>query len=284
MMDSDLVEQKLVLEGIYLKYGYDFRNYAEASFARRLDSILKKFNCEDSLDLLKKVLREPLFFRRVLSFMTVSTTELFRDPEAFKTLREKVFPVLKTYPHLNIWVAGCSTGEEVYSLSILLQEENMDKRTTIYATDINPQSLEIARKGVYSLQSFQAFAKNYTLAGGQQAPSDYYSAEYSIGRFHSQLRENVIFEEHNLVSDGVFKEMHLILCRNVLIYFNRNLQDRVLKLFCDSLVHRGFLVLGNKETTKFSVHDKNFSVVDSVSRVFQKSRSRSAGERKNHEA
>lgn len=268
----NMTELHLIREAIYHQYGYDFRNYAESSFQRRIQAAMARREMHDGFEFLRRIVKEPDFFRKLLPELTVSTTELFRDPEMFKALREKIFPVLRTYPHLNIWVAGCSTGEEVYSLSILLNEEGLAKRSTIYATDINPLALDKARKGVYSLQAFRSFVKNYTLAGGQQAPSDYYIAEYSTGRFHSQLRENVVFEEHNLVTDQSFREMHLIMCRNVLIYFNRELHDKVLQLFYDSLVSRGFLVLGTKETIRFSQHQAHYNLVDQSSRIYQKSR------------
>ncbi|MEZ0391985.1 MAG: protein-glutamate O-methyltransferase CheR [Pseudobdellovibrionaceae bacterium] len=270
MSSVDSLEQKLILEGIFLKYGYDFRKYAESSFSRRLQNIFKKFEFQDGFDFLKKVYNDPELFEKILPFLTISTTELFRDPLVFKTIRESLVPILKTYPRLNIWVAGCSTGEEVYSLAIILLEEGLYSRSNIFATDINPRALEMAREGRYSLSTFQSYVHNYTASGGTQSPSDYYTVKKGFGHFQNELKENILFEEHNLATDHVFREMHLILCRNVLIYFNRTLEDRVLRLFHDSLVYHGFLVLGSKETTRFSSLHRSYRVFDPKHKIFQK--------------
>lgn len=258
------IERHLFLEGIFLRYGHDFRGYAMASLNRRLDDLLVRFSERSLLDLLARVLESPELFREMLPYLTINTTEFFRDPEFFKTLRDQGIPLLKTYPSLNIWVAGCSSGEELLSLAIILKEEGLYDRSTIYATDINPHVLKRAREGIFDLSSIQAFTKNYVLAGGKRSPSEYYTAEYGLARFDPSLRENVMFSEHNLATDGVFVEAHLILCRNVFIYFSRDLQNRVCDLFSKSLVHRGLLGIGSKETLKFCDTGNRFdSPIDS---------------------
>ncbi|MBX3041702.1 MAG: protein-glutamate O-methyltransferase CheR [Bdellovibrionaceae bacterium] len=264
------VDQHLLLEAVFMKYGFDFRQYAEASLARRLDDIMTKHHFEDPMDLLKRIVQDREFFREILPLFTISTTEFFRDPEFFRLLRKKVIPVLKTYPHTNIWVAGCSTGEEVYSMAILLKEEGLDERSTIYATDINPIVLKKAKEGIFPVETIKQFSKNYTEAGGTHSPSDYYTADYGFARFNPDLRENMVFSEHNLVTDSFFTEAHLILCRNVMIYFNRDLQDNVLRLFSSSLAHRGFLGLGSKESLKFHSAGVDFEPLDEHWRLFQK--------------
>lgn len=264
------LEQHLLLEAVFLKYGFDFRQYAEASLGRRLDDILTKYRFEDPLDLLKRIVRDKDFFREVLPLFTISTTEFFRDPEFFRVLRKKVAPVLKTYPHLNIWIAGCSTGEEAYTTAILLSEEGLYDRSTIFATDINPAVLKKAKEGIFPLETIKSFSKNYTEAGGTRSPSDYYTADYGFARVNPDLRENMVFSEHNLVTDSVFTEAHLILCRNVMIYFNKDLQNKVLRLFSSSLTHRGFLGLGSKESLKFHSSGGDFDSLDDTWRLFQK--------------
>ncbi|MEN0059973.1 MAG: protein-glutamate O-methyltransferase CheR [Bdellovibrio sp.] len=269
-MSSISIERKLLLEGIYLKYGYDFRDYAESSMDRRIEAVLTRFDLPDEAALLAQILRDKDFFYRIIPVMTISTSEMFRDPEFFLSLRTNVIPMLRTYPNLNVWIAGCSTGEEVYSMAILLKEEGLYERSRIYATDINPRSIQIAKEGIYDLGSVRSFTRNYTLAGGLNTPSDYYTADYNRARFRANLRENVIFSEHNLATDAVFMEAHLILCRNVLIYFNRTLQSNVFELFYDSLSPRGFLGLGSKETLRFSHMDRAFEIVDHENKIFRK--------------
>lgn len=269
----DPIERHLFLEGILLRYGYDFRQYAEASFDRRLGSILSRYGKNSLLDVLKECMNSPDFFREILPHLTINTTEFFRDPAFFKALREKVLPVLKTYPTINIWVAGCSTGEEVISLAILLKEENVYDRSVIYATDINSEVLKTAREGIYKATSVQNFIKNYVSAGGDRNSSDYYTAEYGLVRFDSSLRENVVYTEHNLATDSIFMEAHLILCRNVLIYFSRDLQNRVIQLFSQSLVYRGFLGIGTKESLRLSNSYELYEPLDSTQHIFQLKRS-----------
>lgn len=269
-MNSEIIQQRLFIEGIFLRYGYDFRHYSEASLSRRLDAVLRKTGTSDLLGVLREALGSSEYFSFILPLLTIGTTEPFRDPSFFRSLRENVIPVLKTYPHINIWIAGCSTGEEVYSLAILLKEEGLLNRVTIYASDINPEALKIAKAGIYHSDVIKSFTKNYTEAGGTESPSDYYSADFGTARFDSSLVENVVFVEHNLVTDGVFVESQLILCRNVLIYFNRELQDRVIKLFSQSLGHKAFLSLGTKESIRFSQSASEFEEVDAPQRIFRK--------------
>ncbi len=266
----DPLERHLFLEGVFLKYGYDFRHYSEASFDRRLLAILVNERCESLLQLLQQIINDREHFRRVLSQLTIRTTEFFRDPLFFKTIREKVFPFLATYPSLQIWVAGCSTGEELYSLAILLKEEKLYEKATIFATDINPLSMQKAKEGIYDNRVVQAFTKQYIASGGKNPASNYYTSNYGSAIFDSSLRENVVFSEHNLATDGPFAECQLILCRNVLIYFNQDLQNRVFKLFQDSLMEKGFLGIGSKEDLRFSNSYPAFRVVDDKQHCYQK--------------
>jgi chemotaxis protein methyltransferase CheR len=269
MKALDPVQRYLLLEGIFLKHGYDFRQYSEASLNRRLNSILIHFGCDGLMDLLKRCLESDQFFSEVLPYFTIGTTEFFRDPSLFLSLRRDVFPVLKTYPSIKIWVAGCSTGEEVVSLAVCLKEEGLLENSTIYATDINRTVLKKAQAGIYDLQTIHNFSKNYAAAGGIKAPSDYYSSDYGLVRMDSSLYKNVLFTEHNLVTDAVFTEAHLILCRNVMIYFQRDLQDRVYRLFTNSLVHNGFLAIGDKESARFSKWSSCFVPIDGKESIYQ---------------
>ena len=264
------IELKLLLEAINLKYSYDFRHYSQASMKRRAIQAMNRMKCPNLLVLQEKVLQDSECFYDLLQFFTIPVSEMFRDPSYFLALREKVIPTLKTYPSLKIWVAGCSTGEEVYSLAILLQEEELLERTILYATDINQRSLEKAEKGIFDLEDIQKFTRNYQKSGGNGSLSDYYTADSDSVKFNSALKKNVTFANHSLVTDAVFSETHLISCRNVLIYFDRELQDRAFGLFHDSLCRKGFLGLGSKETIQFSQHAKYFDPFVKVDRIFQK--------------
>ncbi|MBX3022454.1 MAG: protein-glutamate O-methyltransferase CheR [Bdellovibrionales bacterium] len=264
----DPIERHLFLEGIFLRFGHDFRLYAEASLNRRLNSLLTRFQTDSLLKLLQRILETPALFRDVLPFLTINTSEFFRDPTFFRALRENVVPVLKTYSKFTIWVAGCSTGEEVLSLAILLKEENLLKRAIIHATDINAQAIKRASEGIYELSTMQTYNRNYTSAGGTKNPSDYYTAEYGLARFDPALLENVVFSEHNLATDAAFVEAHLILCRNVLIYFNRDLQDRVFDLFTSSLAYKGFLGIGSKESMRFSPSATHYETIDQDLKIY----------------
>ncbi|MES2264512.1 MAG: CheR family methyltransferase [Pseudomonadota bacterium] len=268
---SDIdIELTMLMEAIYLKYSYDFRDYTGASQKRRVLHAMREMDCTTISLLQSKVLHEPAAFTQLLQFLTIPVTEMFRDPTYYAGLREHVMPVLKTYPSLKIWVAGCSTGEEVYSLAILLKEEGLLERSIIYATDINPQSLEKAKKGVFPLDSMRDYSANYEAAGGRHAFSDYYTAAYNAALFDRSLCENVTFADHSLATDSVFAETHLISCRNVMIYFKKRLQERAFGLFHESLCHRGFLGLGSKESIDFSVYAPRFEPVLKRERLFRK--------------
>ncbi|MDM0109023.1 protein-glutamate O-methyltransferase CheR [Variovorax sp. J22R24] len=267
--DTD-IELRLLMEAIYLKYSYDFRNYTGASQKRRVLYALGQLGLPSISALQDKVLREPAMFTRLLQFLTIPVSEMFRDPGYFLELRRQVVPMLHTYPSLKVWVAGCSTGEEVFSLAILLREEGLLERTQIYATDINPSSLEKARLGIFPLESIRHYTANYQRAGGLRAFSDYYTAAYDAARFDPSLCVDVIFADHSLATDAVFAETQLVSCRNVLIYFNRQLQDRALGLFHESLCHRGFLGLGAKESIDFSSYADRFEVLSRGERIFRK--------------
>nr|WP_256353962.1 MULTISPECIES: protein-glutamate O-methyltransferase CheR [unclassified Variovorax] len=258
------------MEAIYLKYNHDFRDYTGASQKRRVLYALDQLDLPTISALQEKVLRDPALFARLLQFLTIPVSEMFRDPAYFLALRRQVVPVLHTYPSIKVWVAGCSTGEEVYSLAILLREEGLLERALIYATDINPASLDKARQGIFGLDAVRGFTANYQRAGGQRAFSDYYTAAYDAARFDPSLRANVIFADHSLATDSVFAETQLVSCRNVLIYFNRQLQDRALGLFHESLCHRGFLGLGSKESIDFSAYAERFRALSPLERIYRK--------------
>jgi chemotaxis protein methyltransferase CheR len=268
---SDIdIEIRMLVEAVYLKYNYDFRDYTGASQKRRVMAALRALDCATVSALQERVLHEPDAFAQLLQYLTIPVTEMFRDPDYFAALRTQVVPFLKTYPSLKIWVAGCSTGEEVYSMAILLHEEGLLERSLVYATDINPRSLETARRGVFPLDRMQLYTENYQKAGGTRAFSDYYTAAYGGALFDRALIENVTFADHSLATDSVFSETHMISCRNVMIYFNRRLQDRVLGLFHESLCHRGFLGLGSKESIDFSSYASRFETLAKRERVFRK--------------
>lgn len=264
------IELELLVEAIYRRYQYDFRQYSRNSLQRRLVRALGQFECRTLSQLQERLLREPVLFPRLLDYITVPTTELFRDPSYFLALRRQVVPYLRTYPSVKIWVAGCSTGEEVYSLAIVLAEEGLLDKAVLYATDINPHSIETARQGIYRADAVREASSNYRAAGGYGSLADYYSAAYDSVRFDPALARNVVFADHSLATDAVFAEMHLVSCRNVLIYFDRALQDRTLGLFHDALVRQGFLGLGAKETVRFSDHKDLFDVVSQDARIFRK--------------
>lgn len=264
------IEQRLLMEAIYLKYSYDFRDYSPNSQRRRVLYAMQRLGCTSISMLQDKVLHDPDTFPKLLHYLTVPVSDMFRDPEYFLALRHHVVPVLKTYPSLKIWIAGCSTGEEVYSMAILLKEEGLLDRSLIYATDINPNSLEKAQKGVFPLRNVPGYTVNYQRSGGRQALSDYYTAAYDAVLFDRSLCENVSFADHSLATDSVFSETHLTCCRNVLIYFNKTLQNRALGLFHDSLCHRGFLGLGSKENIGFSAYANLFEPIVKEDRIFRK--------------
>jgi chemotaxis protein methyltransferase CheR len=264
------LEIQLLLEALYQRYHYDFRHYARASIKRRLIQALERLDFANISALQESLLHDPATLPRLLNYLTVQVSEMFRDPPYFRALREQVLPHLRTYPSLKVWVAGCSHGEELYSLAILFREEGLDQRTLFYATDINPAALRAAEAGVYPLDQIRKFTQNHQKAGAKSSLSDYYTADYGRAVFDKTLRSHVVFSDHSLVTDATFAEMHLISCRNVLIYFDRTLQDRVIGLFRDSLARKGFLGLGSKESLRFSEHATAFSDFVREDKIYQR--------------
>ncbi len=264
------IEITLFLEAIFNKYGYDFRNYSKAHVKRRLINRMNTSKLESISQMQHRVLHEPGFFELILRDLSINVTEMFRDPSFYLALRREVIPLLKTYPYLKIWHAGCSTGEEVYSFAIVLKEEGLYDRVQIYATDFNTNVLDIAKKGIYPISRIKDFTANYQQAGGKQSFSDYYMADYNSVIFNQSLKKNIVFAEHNLVTDSVFAEVNIIICRNVLIYFNRDLQNKVFNLFSDSLINGGFLCLGSKETLQFSSQAETFDTINNHEKLYKK--------------
>jgi chemotaxis protein methyltransferase CheR len=264
------IEIRLLLEALYLRYHYDFRNYAPASLKRRLCHAREQLGFSTFSALQENLLHDPSMLERLLGYMTVQVSEMFRDPSYFRAIRETVMPHLRTYPSLKIWIAGCSDGEELYSLVILFREEGLEQRTMFYATDINQDALTKAEAGVFSVERMQLFTENHRNSGGKSSLSDYYSAAYGRASFDKTLRHHVVFSDHSLVTDAVFAEMHLISCRNVMIYFDRVLQDRAIGLFKESLVPRGFLGLGAKESLRFSEHAASFKEFVREEKIYQR--------------
>ncbi|MGL1932605.1 MAG: protein-glutamate O-methyltransferase CheR [Desulfotalea sp.] len=270
-MDIENIEIRVLIEAIRLRYGHDFRHYAEASLHRRIRHCLKESGYHTIAEMIPLIIHDPKYFTHFFHSLTVNVTEMFRDPSFFQTLRQKVIPYLKTFPFVKIWSVGCSTGQEVYSLAILLREEGLcEKRVLIYATDFNDEVLDIAKQAIYSAEDIRKWTKSYQDAGGGKSFSDYYHADYDSVILDQSLKKNIVFANHNLVTDSVFGEMNLILCRNVLIYFNRELQNQALNLFDQSLCENGFLCLGNKESIKFSMIGNLYNNVAGRERVFQK--------------
>lgn len=268
--DLEALEIRLLLEAILLRSGYDFRSYAASSIERRTRQFVDSMGAESISHLIPRVMHDDLFLTRLVHQYSITVTEMFRDPFVYQAIRREVIPRLKTWPYFKIWHAGCASGEEVYSMAILLSEENAYSRATIYATDFNDSILQLAREGVYPLSTLQEASSNYLKAGGHSSLSDYYLARFDVVALSSALRERVTFANHNLATDSAFGEMHLIFCRNVLIYFNRELQNRVLKLFTESLVHGGLLCIGTKETLQFSDVADMYELVDSDARIYKK--------------
>lgn len=269
-VETEIIEMRLLVEAIFQSYHYDFRGYSIASLKRRLLHAREYFHCHSFSALQELVLHDPSMLPKLLGYLTVQVSEMFRDPSFFKTLREEVVPHLRTYPSLKVWIAGCSAGEELYSLAILFREEGLESRTIFYATDINPEALRKAEAGVYALDRVPQFTSNHRLAGGKSSLSDYYTAAYGNAMFDKSLRRQAVFSDHSLASDAVFAEAQLICCRNVLIYFDRTLQDRAVGLFKDSLVRKGFLGLGSKESLHFSAHSRAFTEFMRDERIYQK--------------
>jgi chemotaxis protein methyltransferase CheR len=264
------IEFSLLLEGIFQRYGYDFRRYAQKSLKRRIKTIIAQEEFPHIGDLLGHCLRNPEFFYRVMPAFTVSTTSMFRDPGFFKSLRQHICPWLHTYPRITVWHAGCSTGEEVYSLAIILKEEGLYDRSTIFASDINPTVLSTAQQGVYPAQKIKEYTASYQQSGGKQSFSDYYTAQYGRARMNRSLLDHVTFTEHNLATDRALTNAQLILCRNVFIYFDRSLQEKAAQLFLNSLVYKGLLCLGNAESIRFLSCSDFFDDFDESHRIYQK--------------
>ncbi len=264
------IERQLLVDAIYLKYHYDFRAYAGASMKRRLLAAMTHFGCTTLSRLQDRVMHEPKLFPRLLDFLTVQVSEMFRDPGYFLAMRESVVPLLRTYPSLKVWIAGCSAGEEAYSFAVLLREEGLLDRTLIYATDINPQALKLAEAGVYDVSRMAAFTENHRRSGGRGSLSDHYSAAYGRAVIDKSLRKHMVFSDHSLATDSVFAEVQLVSCRNVLIYFDRALQDRALALFGQSLCRRGFLGIGSKESVRFSSQAAVFDDLVPRERIYRK--------------
>lgn len=268
--DVDDIEIELLLEALYRRYHYDFRHYARASIKRRLLQARGRLGVSSFSGLQDRLLHDPDMLARLLNYLTVQVSEMFRDPSYFRALREKVIPHLRTYPSLKVWIAGCSNGEEVYSLAMLFREEGLEQRTIFYATDINPKALKAAEAGVYPLDQIRKFTENHQKSGARTSLSEYYTADYDRAIFDSSLRANVVFSDHSLATDSVFAEMHLISCRNVLIYFDRALQERAVGLFEESLVRRGFLGLGRKESLRFSDRAAGFADFVREEKIYQR--------------
>lgn len=255
---------------MYLKYGYDFRNYSKASIKRRILYRLSRSGLKTISEMQHKILYDKQFFEILIQDFSINVTEMFRDPSFYKSIREKVIPVLKKLPFIKIWHAGCATGEEVYSMAILLKEEGLYDNITIYATDFNEGIIKKAKDGIYPAERLKEYTYNYQKAGGKSSFADYYSAKYDYALINKSLEKNIVFAEHNLVTDWVFGEMNMIMCRNVLIYFNRDLQNRVIHLFRNSLCKDGFLCLGSKESIRFSECSDDFVDFVKKEKIYRK--------------
>jgi len=271
-LETETLELQLLLEGVYRQYGFDFREYAHASLKRRVWRRVQEEQAGTIAGLLERVLHDGDVMERLLLDLSINVTSMFRDPTFYGAFREQVVPVLRTYPFTRIWVAGCSTGEEVYSLSILLHEEGLYERTRIYATDINETVLERAREGVFPLEKMQEYTENYIRAGGKRSFSEYYLAKYEGALFDRTLTDNVVWAPHNLVQDRSFNTFNVILCRNVMIYFDRALQTRVHQLFYDSLERFGILALGHKESIRFTGLESAYAELDAHEKLYRKVR------------
>ncbi|XGV95381.1 MAG: protein-glutamate O-methyltransferase CheR [Leptolyngbya sp. BL-A-14] len=264
------IEVQLLLEGVYRYYGFDFRDYAPSSLRRRLRKVMAAEGLPTISALQDRLLHEPACLERFLLGLTVNVTSMFRDPSFFLSFRELIVPLLRTYPFIRIWHAGCSTGQEVYSMAILLQEEGLYHRCRIYATDTNELVLHKAKQGIYPIELMQEYTQLYLKAGGKRSFSEYYTAGYGNAIFRSSLKENIVFSQHNLATDSSFNEFNVILCRNVLIYFNRTLQQRVHQLFYDSLCSFGILGLGRRESLKLSPYESRYEEIVKGERLYRR--------------
>jgi chemotaxis protein methyltransferase CheR len=271
--NTELVEKieiDLIIKAVSRYYGYDFSNYSKAHIKRRLQVFRVKHRFASISEMQHHVLHNPTIFEEFLNNFSINVTEMFRDPTFYLDMRNKIIPILKTYPYVKIWLAGCATGEEVYSFAIMLKEEGLLERTTIYATDFNKKAITKANKAIYNIDAIKAYTSNYQKSGGTSSFSDYYMANYDSVIIDKSLKKNIVYAEHNLVTDGVFTEANLIVCRNVLIYFDRELQNKVFKLFDESLITGGFLALGTKESIQFSSVNNKYSTVSKQNKIYKK--------------
>src|SRR5687767_9027242 len=271
-LDLELVEIQLLTEGIYRHYGFDFRDYSVPSLRRRIWKRIYAEGLSTVAGLIEKVLHDPQCMERLLLDLSINTTAMFRDPTFYLSFRRKVVPILRTYPYVRLWHAGCSTGEEVYSMAILLEEEGIYDRCRIYATDMNEAVLKQAREGIFPLNVAEQYRQNYVQSGGAGSFDDYYTGAYGSGIFRASLKRNVIFSQHNLATDGSFNEFHIIMCRNVMIYFKKSLQNRVHDLLYDSLNLRGVLGIGSKESIQFTPHEKDYETLQPGVKLFRRIR------------
>ena len=269
-LELERIEIELLLEGIHRRYGFDFRQYAPASLRRRVRRRMDGEKVDTISALQNLLLHDPAVMERLLLDLSVNVTAMFRDPTFYKEFRERVIPLLRTYPFIRIWHAGCSTGEEVFSMAILLEEEGLYDRARLYATDINDVVLQRAKQGIFPLDRMQEYTENYLKAGGKKSFSEYYTAKYDGALFSPALTRNIVFSQHNLVTDRSFSEFHVIFCRNVLIYFDKTLQNRVHSLFYDSLVMFGILALGSKESLKFSQYEPCYEKLSPTEKLYRK--------------
>ncbi len=267
--ELDNIEVDLFVQALQRRHGYDFSQYAPASLKRRVQLLSEQLECKTISGLIERVIHEPQLLPRLLDGLTVPASDMFRDPTMFRALRETVLPMLASYPQINIWQAGCAHGQEVYSLAILLEEAGLYERSQIFATDLSERALEHAQEGIYPAREAQQWSRNYQASGGSRSLADYYSARYNLLKLDQRLRRHVTFARHNLAADGVFCEAHLILCRNVLIYFSNPLQERVLSLFSDSLVRGGFLCMGLRESLDYASSANDFSAFDEAQRIYR---------------
>lgn len=268
--EIEQLEYNLLLETLLKRYGYDFSNYAKASLQRRIDLFLKENGLLKVSEIIPKIVYDEYFAKRLIQNFSVPVTEMFRNPDIYKIIRDQITPSLKQLPFIKIWHAGCATGEEVYSLAIILKEEGIYDKCQIYATDVNEEVLKTAKEGIYDLSTFRKNTMNYNNSGGKKSFSEYYHSDYDSAIMSGSLKSNLTFASHNLVTDSTFGEMNLIFCRNVLIYFNKLLQERVFELFNESLANNGFLCLGNKESMHFCELSDNFEEVVNHSKIYRK--------------
>src|SRR5947207_3416961 len=264
------IEIDLMLEGVFRQYGFDFRNYARSSLKRRIRNFVRDENIGSISLLQDRLLHDPAWLERFVYSLSVNVSAMFRDPNFYTAFRNDVVPLLRTYPFIRLWLAGVSMGEEVYSLAILLQEEGIYERCRIYATDMNDPVPNKGKEGIYPVELMQTYTSNYIKAGGKKSFSEYYTVAYESAIFKSSLKENIVFAQHNLATDGSFNEFHVILCRNVMIYFNKELQAHVYNLLHESLVTFGVLGLGARETMKFSPHEQEYEEIDKTPRLYRR--------------